>query len=180
MAIGGRFVVPEIVASHFHLREGDVVADFGSGSGFFMKTLAQAVGASGRLYACDIQKQLVEKLGDQARLLGLSNVFPLWCDLEEPNGITIADGELDAAFLINTLFLIEKKDDAITEMSRTLRRGGKFIIIDWSESFGGLGPQPSQVIAAKDTTALLESHGFVLDRDFPAGEHHYGLAFRRV
>lgn len=35
--IGGRFVVPDIVATHFHIREGDIIADFGAGSGFFLK-----------------------------------------------------------------------------------------------------------------------------------------------
>lgn len=178
--IGGKFVVPDIVASHFHLREGESVADFGAGSGFFLKTLSVAVGAEGRVYACEIQKQLVEKLGDQARAQGLFNIHPLWCDLEEPNGIKIGTGELDAGILVNTLFLIENKDNAVIEMGRTIRSGGKFFVIDWTESFGGMGPSPESVIDTNTTTALFESNGFILDRDFPAGAHHYGLAFRRI
>ena len=35
----GRFVVPEVVSTHFHLKEGDIVADFGAGSGFFSEDL---------------------------------------------------------------------------------------------------------------------------------------------
>lgn len=178
--IGGRFVVPDVVGSHFHLKPGELVADFGAGSGFFLKVLAEGVGEEGRVYACEIQKQLVEKLGEQARLMGLLNVHPLWCDLEESGGIKIADNELDVALLINTLFLIEDKAAAVLEMGRTLRSGGRFFVIDWSESFAGMGPQPQQIIAAADTTALFEANGFVFERDFPAGDHHYGLAFRKV
>lgn len=178
--IGGRFVVPEKVASHFLLKEGDLVADFGAGSGFYLKILSKAVGDTGRVYACEIQKGLVEKLGDLARLQGLSNVHPIWCDLEELNGIKIADNELDAAILVNTLFLIEEKEKAVKEMGRTLRSGGKFFVIDWTESFAGMGPQSQSVITAREATMLCESSGFVLEREFPAGDHHYGLGFRKV
>lgn len=178
--IGGRFVIPDVVATHFHLNEGDLVADFGAGAGFFLRALSKAVGESGRVYACEIQKGLVEKIGELVRLQFLGNVHPLWCDLEESNGIKIATGELDAAILVNTLFLIEDKNVSIQEMARTMRSGGKFFVIDWTESFGGMGPEPSAVVTAADTTALFEANGFVYEREFPAGDHHYGLAFRKL
>lgn len=177
--IGGCFVMPDKVVSHFHLKSGDVVADYGAGSGFFLKFLSDAVGDTGKVYAIEIQKQLVEKLSEQAKLQGLQNIHPLWCDLEEAGGITIADRTLDAGILINTFFLIEDKTTALTEMIRTLRSGAQFIIIDWSESFAGMGPQPSQVITAAETTALCEAQGLVFEREIPAGEHHYGLVFKK-
>jgi len=123
---------------------------------------------------------LVEKLGDQARQQGLTNIHPLWCDLEEENGIKISTGELDVAILVNTLFIIEDKDTAIKEMARTLRQGGKFFVIDWTESFAGMGPQSGHVVTADAATALFEANGFVLDTEYPTGDHHYGLAFRKV
>jgi len=176
----GRFVIPEVVATHFHLKEGDVVADFGAGSGYFLRVLSLAVGPSGKVFACEIQKNLVEKLGDLIRLQGLGNVTPLWCDLEELQGIKLREGVLDAALLVNTLFQLEDKPTAVREMRRTLRRGGVLHLIDWTESFGGLGPQPQHVVTATMATDLMEEHGFILEREYPAGDHHYGIAFRAV
>ena len=176
---GGRFVQPDVVVSHFHLKEGDIVADYGAGSGFFLRALSTAVGESGKVYAVEIQKNLVEKLGELAQLQGLQHVLPLWCDLETAGGIKVADNELDAVVLVNTLFLIEDKETAITEMLRTLRPGGQFIIVDWTESFAGLGPQPGHVFPLADTVALLESQGCTFEREFPAGDHHYGVAFKK-
>lgn len=173
-------MIPDVVATHFHLKEGDLVADFGAGSGFFLKALSQAVGESGRVYACEIQKELVEKLGEQARAQGLGNIHPLWCDLEEPNGIKIGTGELDAAILVNTLFMLEDKAASVAEMGRTIRSGGQFFVIDWTESFAGMGPQPQHVITATAATDLFEASGFVLDHEYPSGDHHYGLAFKKA
>jgi len=176
----GRFVVPDIATSNFHLHEGDVVADFGAGSGFFLKPLAEAVGPEGRVYACDIQKQLVEKLGELIHLNGLANVSPIWCDLEEPNGTKLSDGVLDAAILVNTLFQFEQKEVAIQEIRRVLKTGGVLHIIDWSESFSGLGPQQKDVITQQAAIDLLESEQFTFEKEYPTGDHHYGITVRKI
>jgi ubiquinone/menaquinone biosynthesis C-methylase UbiE len=176
----GRFVDPNMVVTHFHIREGDIVADFGAGSGYFVEALARLVGQSGRVYACEIQRELVEKLGALVRSKGLFAVDPIWCDMETERGVKIADGVLDVAIMVNTLFQLEQKEVALKEVARTMRSGGKFFIIDWSESFGGLGPQPGDVVTSVQAKAIAEASGFVYERTFDAGDHHYGIAFRRI
>ncbi len=178
--VTGRFVIPQLVATHFHLRPGDSVADFGAGSGYFIETLAGLVGEGGHVYACEIQKNLVEKIGDMARAKGLAQVQPLWADVEELGGSKMPDQSLDAAIMVNTYFQFDDRQSALREVLRTLRSGGKFFLIDWSESFGGLGPQPEQVVTAETAQAEAETAGFVFEHAFDAGDHHYGFAFRKV
>ena len=178
--LSNRFVVPEVVSTHFHIKDGDLVADFGAGSGFFLKILSKTVGPEGRVYACEIQKQLVEKIGDFIRLNNLSNVKPLWCDLEEVNGIKLNNDSLDAGLLVNTLFQFEQKALAIKEIKRVIRKGGVLHVIDWSESFAGLGPRPQDVITKDDAIALFEEQGLMLEREYPAGDHHYGFTVRKL
>ena len=175
----GRFVDPEAVSTHFHIREGDAVADFGAGRGYFIPILSRLVGSAGRVYACEIQKNLVEAIGELARTQHLQNVEVLWCDLEVSQGTKIMDAALDVGLLVNTLFQIEDKPTTIAELARTLRSGGKLFVVDWSESFGGLGPQPEHVISADDARALCEGAGLTFERSYDAGDHHYGLAFRK-
>ena len=175
----GKFVEPQVVVSHFHLREGDVVADFGAGSGYYMKPLAQAIGRSGTLYLCDIQKNLVDALGNKAREERLGNVRPVWCDLEKQRGTKLADGILDAGLISNTLFQVQDKQAALLEILRVLRKGGKLFLIDWTDSFGGLGPLPKDVLIESQARTLLEHAGFSVEGTFPAGDHHYGLMCRK-
>jgi hypothetical protein len=53
-------------------------------------------------------------------------------------------------------------------------------VIDWSESFGGLGPRPQDVITKDKAIALFESLEFMLEREYEAGDHHYGFTVRKL
>jgi ubiquinone/menaquinone biosynthesis C-methylase UbiE len=178
--VTGRFIKPENAVTHFHLHEGDRIADFGAGGGFFEPALSRAVGRDGRVYACEIQKVLVDKLGGTVREQKLSNVEPLWCDFETQNGAKLSDGVLDAAVLSNTLNQLEDKETALREVARTVRKGGKLFVIDWNESFQGLGPISTDIVDEETAKSLIEAAGFQFERTFDGGDHHYGLAFRRV
>jgi arsenite methyltransferase len=175
----GKFVDPRAVCTHFHLREGDSVADFGAGSGHYMKPLSDAVGQSGKVYLCEIQRALVDALGTKKNDERLTNVNPLWCDLEAIGGTKLQNEVLDAGLLSNTLFQLGNKDVALQEISRVLRKGAKLFVIDWTDSFGGLGPHPKHVVTEEAARQLAEKAGFVYERSFPTGDHHYGLAFRK-
>ncbi len=174
------FMNPAAAITHFHLREGDVFADFGAGGGEYIAELSKAVGTSGKVYACEIQKGLVERITAIVQQQRLGNAHPIWCDLEAPQGTKLRDGLLDAGMLLNTLFQLEDKDTALDEIARVIHKGGKLFVIDWLDSFGGVGPHPSHVVKEEVAKALLEKHGFTFERSFPVADHHYGLALRRT
>ena len=81
--------------------------------------------------------------------------------------------------MTNTLFQVENKVNVFKEAWRVLKLDGTLVVIDWSESFGGLGPHPEAVVDEAAARALAETAGFVFERSFDAGDHHYGLAFRK-
>ena len=176
--VTGRFINPEQAVSHFHLRDGDVVGDFGAGVGNFTIHLAKAAGQQGSVYALEIQKSLLTTLGDTARSHNLTNINALWCDLEAARGTKLEDDILNVGVVVNTLFQIENKTAFATEVKRVLRPGAKLFIIDWTFSFRGMGPPPEQVVNEQTARDLFESQGFTFDRTFPAGAQHYGLALR--
>jgi ubiquinone/menaquinone biosynthesis C-methylase UbiE len=177
---GGSFIKPELIVSHLHLTGGDVVVDFGAGSGHYVPALAAAVGTTGRVYACEIQKGLVDKISQLIRTNRIANADALWCDLEAVGGTKLKDASVDAGLLVNTFFQIQDKAMALREMARVLRPQGKLFLVDWRSSYGGMGPAPDAVVPPAHARAFVEAAGFAFEREFPAGDHHYGLAFTRV
>jgi len=157
-----------------------VVADFGSGSGAYVLAIAQELSGSGKVYAIDVQKDLLRRTLNDAKKLGLENVHILWGDLEKENGSKLSGQSCDVVLISNLLFQVQNKEQVLREARRILRPRGYLVVIDWQESFGGLGPIKKHVIDRNTAIGYAEHIGFKLSDEFPAGAHHYGLVLRAM
>lgn len=155
--------------------EGMIVADLGAGTGAYAIPLAERVGEKGRVYAVEVQKDFLTNIKTTADARGLKNIELLWGDIERLGGTKIKDESVDAVVISNVLFLAEDKAGLLRETRRILKVGGKLLLIDWSDSFNNLGPAPEMVVTGDAARALCEAEGFVLKKEIPAGEHHYGF-----
>jgi len=159
------------------LREGMKVADVGAGSGHYALAAAAIVGGEGRVYAIDVQEDMLKHVHDAALAKHLRNVETIWGDGEKVNGTTLRDRSIDAAILSNTLFQAHDKPGIVGELKRILKSGGKLLVIDWAGAYGGLGPDPKHVVSEHAAEELFIGGGFHKAKDFRAGPHHYGIVF---
>lgn len=173
------FIKPEEIIKNFEIRQGMVVADFGSGSGHYVLAAAKKMNNSGVVYAIDIQKNLLEAVKSEASKQHLSNVEIIWADIESKEGTKLASGTLDFAIASNILFQIGDKTALAKEIFRTLKSGGRAAIVDWSASFGGAGPAPKAVVLKNEAERIFIQEGFFEEREFPAGDNHYGIIFKK-
>ena len=162
------------------IQAGQKIADLGAGSGFYTLAAAKALAATGLVYAVDVQKDLLTKLKNAATKEGLYNIEVVWGDAEKPGGTKLRENSIDLAFICNVLFQMEDKQSVITETKRILVHGGRALVVDWSDSFGGLGPKKEMVVSKAAATEMFEKRGFHLDREISAGAHHYGLIFKKL
>jgi ubiquinone/menaquinone biosynthesis C-methylase UbiE len=165
--------------AQFGLSVGDQVVDLGTGTGHHALAAARVVEMPGKVYAVDIQKDLLKELMTRARKEGMVNIVPVAADIEKPHGTGLESGSMDAAVIANALFQVEDKFAFLKEAHRLLREGGELLVVDWSESFKGMGPSEKHVLTEDSLTDIAEEIGFTLDRTIGAGEHHYGLIFRK-
>ncbi len=159
------------------LHDGMKVGDLGAGSGHYALAAAAAVGDTGRVYAIDVQEDVVTHIRDAAARAGLKNVEAVWGDFERPGGTKLRDAILDAAILSNVMFQVEHHAGAIAEVKRIVRPGGKVLVIDWAGSYGHLGPHPDHVVTEAAATELFINAGFHKVKSIRAGAHHYGILF---
>ncbi|MBI2617941.1 class I SAM-dependent methyltransferase [Candidatus Kaiserbacteria bacterium] len=175
-----RFADPKANIEAFRLEPGMLIADFGAGIGAYTLAAAHAVGRRGRVYAIDIQQELLGRIKGIASREKLDNVEIVWGDIESKGGSKLPDESVDAVIISNTLFLMEDKDGIAREAFRIVRRKGRVLVIDWKDSFGGLGPAAESVVSEREARALFEKHGFSPERDIQAGAHHYGIVFKKT
>lgn len=172
------FSQPEKNIEQFHVDPGMSVADLGSGAGFYSLAVSDVVGDTGTVYAIDVQKDLIQKLKNEADKRQKKNIKTIWSDIEEVHGSTLNDAVVDRVLIANTLFQVEHKEGLIKEAHRILRKNGKMLLVDWSDSFGGLGPHKEDVIIEERAKKICEENGFVFEKKISAGDHHYGMIFK--
>ena len=162
------------------IEPGMIVADFGAGSGAYVLAIAAQLAHAGRVYAVDIQRDLLRRIHTEAHKRGYKNVEVVWADLEKVHASKLADASVDLVLISNLLFQLDDKRAVFAEAWRVLKPTGKLAVIDWSDSFGGMGPIKAQVVKADAALQLAVAAHFELVREFEAGAHHYGLICRPV
>lgn len=158
------------------VNDGMKVVDLGAGSGFYAMEAARKAGSSGRVYAVDVQKDLLDRIRSVAAINGLRNIEVVWGNAEKIGGTKLREGLADRVIASNILFQIEKPDEFVLEIKRLLKPGGKVLVVDWSEASSF---SPKDFIPVAKAQMLFEKAGFKIEQSFNAGEHHYGMVFIR-
>jgi len=175
------FVSPEQIIEKLDLAPQMAVADFGCGSGHYVIGAAKKVGKQGKVYAIDIQQEMLGFVRSQAQMAGLNNIETIWTDLEMPDATRLKENVVDLIIISNILFQAENKNQVLKEALRILKPGGRLVIIEWNigEQESKLGPPVNSRISSQNAKTLFEGAGFSFVKEFDPGEHHYGLIFKK-
>lgn len=174
------FSKPASIIKYVGIVEGMKVADFGSGLGAYTKEASKRVGMTGRVYAIEIQREIRDRLIKELQEEGIANTEVIVGNIEKQGGTALKDHVIDVVLLANILFLVPDKVSLMREVVRVLKPAGKVLVVDWTDSFGNIGPIPDMVVKSVEVEQLFNAHGFSLFEEIPeSGEHHYGMIFVR-
>ncbi len=116
---------PGKIISLLDLENDDVILDLGAGTGFLTFPLSEIV-ENGKIYAVDVQEEMIEELKKKCDERGCSNIEVV---LSEEGMIPISDDEVTKSFLINVLHEIEDVS-TLDELSRVMKDDAKISIVD--------------------------------------------------
>lgn len=170
------FSDPQKNIALFEIATGMKIVDLGAGSGFYSIEAAKKTGPSGRVYAVDVQQDLLNKLKNSATLAGVHNIEVVWGNIEKIGGTKLREAIADRVILSNTLFQIavEDRDNLVLEIKRLLKSGGKVMVVDWD---AGSPLSPKTLVPRVVAEGIFQKNGFKIDKSFDAGDHHYGIIF---
>ncbi len=173
------FKDPENVLDQLVLGEGRIVADFGAGSGAYTLAAARRVGGEGKVYAIDIQRDLLNRLKNAATRAQLRNVEIIWGNVEKQGGSQLKDASADVVIVSNILFQAEDKSAIAREAHRVLKKDGRALLVEWADS-STLGPSGEHLVGKDDARHIFENSRFSFEREIDTGSHHYGMVFRKL
>lgn len=174
------FVRPSAIVEQFGITAGDHIIDCGAGNGAFTMLMAERVGKNGSVVALDVQKPLVDAIMRTAHERDLSHVTAFGVDLERLYGVPLKDGVADMALLANVLFQVHDKKTCLAEAVRLVRHGGRVIVIEWRDSFGGIGPRLDYIVPEEQVHALCDESGLLYLESLDLGPYQYGVIFQKI
>lgn len=167
---------PEEVVKKLALQPGESVADIGAGSGYFTVRFARAVGPSGRVYAVDIDREMLAYITKRAKADQLENIQTVLADAHDPK---LADSSVDLIFICDTLHHISERAKYYPLLVRALKPEGRLVNIDFEKRDLPLGPPLAMKIDKRDMIKEAEAGGFGLSKDFGFLKYQYFLVFTR-
>jgi len=159
---------PERVIEALVLAPGVVVADLGSGTGYFTLRFARAVGSSGRVFAIDTDTSLLAEIARSAAAEGLANVVTVEAgdQLELPVPV-------DVVFLSNVYHHLTDQQRYFADARTLLAPGGRVAIVESRPEglfarFFGHSTDPALIARVMNAAGyrLDASHDFVDGKSF--------------
>ncbi|HEX9945472.1 MAG TPA: class I SAM-dependent methyltransferase [Thermoanaerobaculia bacterium] len=119
---------PEIVLAAMELRGGMTVAEIGAGTGFFTRRLARAVGPRGKVYAVDIQPEMLNLLKQYAAREGIGNIVPVLGTDTDPR---LPKRGIDRILLVDVYHEFQKPEAMLARIRDSLAPGGTVTLVEY-------------------------------------------------
>lgn len=119
---------PEVVLRAMGLKDGDLVADLGAGTGFFTRRMARAVAPAGKVYATDIQPQMLERLKASAAQEGIANIVTVLGTETDPK---LPRGTFDWILLVDVYHEFQRPEPMLAKIREALRPGGRVALVEY-------------------------------------------------
>jgi len=119
---------PDLVLAALDIRPGMAVADIGAGTGYYSWLMSQRVGASGAVYAVDIQPEMLKLLEQQMSRRGAQNVKAILGTATDPG---LPAGALDLVLMVDVYHEFEYPYEMLAAIVRALKPGGRIVFVEF-------------------------------------------------
>ena len=163
---------PHEVITALKLAPDATVADIGAGTGYFSARFAHML-PQGRVYAVDLEPDMVKHLGERAKKEGLANLVAVQGATDSPR----LPAPVDLVILVDVYHHIGARQAYFAKLKESLKPNGRVAVIDFRMD-ATMGPGKAMRIAPERVKDEMAKAGYL-----PAGEHgflpqQYFLIFR--
>jgi ubiquinone/menaquinone biosynthesis C-methylase UbiE len=151
---------PDEVVRIMNLKDGDVVADVGAATGFYTRRVARAVAPSGKVYANDIQPEMLEKLKELAAEEGITNIIPILGTETDPK---LPEGQMDWILIVDSYHEFQEPEAMLENIKKGLKPNGRIALIEQRlEGDTASENSPEHRMSVEQVLSEWEPAGFTL------------------
>jgi ubiquinone/menaquinone biosynthesis C-methylase UbiE len=157
------------------LRPGQVVADIGAGSGYYTMLLSAAVGPRGRVYATDIQPEMLALIRKKIEQHPVTNVELVLGTATESR---LADQSLDLALMVDVYHELAQPQAFLQSLKRAIKPDGRLVLIEFRKESDWVPIREEHKMSVREARVELEAEGYRFDRVIDVLPWQHILVFR--
>jgi ubiquinone/menaquinone biosynthesis C-methylase UbiE len=139
-----------------------VVADIGSGTGYF--TFQMALPAK-KVIAIDIEQRFLNYIEDRkTEMYDRALANKIETRLTTANSSSLTENEVDVVLMVNTIGFISDRYSYLERLSKAINKDGTIVIVDYKTGKMPVGPDELVKVAADEVVRVLENTGFTIER----------------
>ena len=166
----------KLLLETLEVEKGDVICDMGCGNGFYTLELARLTGDEGKVYAVDIQQQMLDLLEERADEAGIDNIVPTLGTVVDPK---LPEGELDLIVCVDVYHEMSHPEQMLAEMRRALKPDGRLVLVEFRAEDPKVPIKPLHKMSKEQVTKELTANGFRLAADFDGLPWQHMLTYQR-
>lgn len=164
---------PDEVVKAMELEGGETIADVGCGSGYYTRRLARAVGKEGKVYAVDVQPEMIRIMKDLAKEEGLGNIIPVLGETADPK---LPDESVDWILLVDVYHEFQEPEPMLEALRKSLKPDGRVALLEYrAEGDSARHIKPDHRMSVRQVLAEWTPAGFELVdlMEFLPSQHYF-------
>lgn len=149
--------------AELRLRPGQVVCDLGCGNGFYTLELARGVGPTGKVYAVDIQPEMLDMLRKRMAAARLANIVPILGTESDPK---LPRDRFDLVLLVDVYHEFSRPEAMLAAIRRSLRPGGQVALAEFRAEDPNVPIRPEHKMSKAQILREFGANRFQMVRQF--------------
>jgi ubiquinone/menaquinone biosynthesis C-methylase UbiE len=150
---------PEVALDALQIRPGMVVADVGAGVGYFTIRLAHRVGPTGKVYANDIQPEMLSRLQDRLDEDKITNVEPVLGTQADPR---LPANKIDLVLMVDVYHELAQPQRMLQQLRKALKADGRLVVVEYRKEDPTIPIRPEHKMSVSEVKTEIEAEGFRL------------------
>jgi SAM-dependent methyltransferase len=152
---------PDVALDVLKIAKGASVADIGAGSGYITVRLAARVGPAGRVFANDVQPQMLNILARRLERAKIGNVTLIEGTLDDPK---LPPASVDLAIMVDVYHELSQPQAILRHLRAALKPGGRLVLLEYRKEDPTVPIKPEHKMSVAEAKMEVEAEGFMLSK----------------
>jgi len=142
-------------------KPGTMVADVGAGTGYYSRRIADVIGPTGKVYAVDVQPEMVKLLQSVSNQRAYGHIVPVLGGVDD---VKLPAASVDVAIMVDVYHELAFPYEVLASIARAVKPGGQVVFVEYRAEDPRVPIKPLHKMSEAQIRREVESHPLVWER----------------